>query len=50
MAELNRIILGSDKKVPMINLKPTNYKVFCENDTGMGTGYMKSRRSKFISV
>lgn len=39
MAELNRIILGTDKKVPMINLKPTNYKVFCENDTGMGTGY-----------
>ena len=39
MAELNRTILGTDKKAPMINLSPSNYKVFCENDTGMGTGY-----------
>ena len=39
MAELNSIIIGKDKKVPMINLTPTNYKVFCQNDTGMGTGY-----------
>lgn len=39
MAELNRIILGTDKKSPMINITPTNYKVFCENDTGMGTGF-----------
>lgn len=39
MAELNRIILGTDKKTPMVNITPTNYKVFCENDTGMGTGF-----------
>lgn len=39
MEELNCSIMGKGRKVPMINLSPSNYKVFCQNDTGMGTGF-----------
>ena len=39
LEELNCSIMGKGRKVPMINLSPSNYKVFCQNDTGMGTSF-----------
>lgn len=39
MERLNKIILNDDKKAPRISLTPKSYSVFCEDDTGTGTGF-----------
>jgi hypothetical protein len=39
MERLNKLITGEDKKTPKISLDPKSYSIFCENDTGTGTGF-----------
>ena len=41
MERLNKLIMGNVKKSPRINLEPKKYMVFCEGDTGAGTGYRR---------
>lgn len=39
MERLNNIIINDDKNAPKISLTPTSYSLFCEDDTGTGTGF-----------
>lgn len=41
MERLNKLIMGDVKKSPRISLEPQKYMVFCEGDTGAGTGYRR---------
>lgn len=41
MERLNKLIIGDVKKSPRISLEPKKYMVFCEGDTGAGTGYRR---------
>ena len=41
MERLNKLIMGDVKKSPRISLEPKKYMVFCEGDTGAGTGYRR---------
>lgn len=41
MERLNKLILGDTRKSPRISLETKKYMVFCEGDTGAGTGYRR---------